>query len=120
MGIKPTQMILRATFVINLILGIAFWTGHESGGWKLVHMLLGIVFVAALFWIGAAQAMRGGSLGITAGTFVIGLALAIVGLTQEGVDAGWIKVVHLLLALLAIGLGEMAGARASRASANKA
>ena len=120
MGIRPTQMILRATFVINLVLGIAFWAGHENNTVKGIHMLVGIIFVAALFWIGAAQAMRGGSLGITAGTFVIGLALAIVGLTQEGIDTGWIKVVHLLLAVLAIGLAEMAGARANRAGASKA
>ncbi len=120
MGLRPTQMILRTTFIINLILGIAFWTGHENNTWKGIHMLVGIIFVAALFWFGAAQAMRGGSIAITGATFVIGLALAIVGLTQEGIDTGWIKVVHLLLALLAIGVAEMAGGRVARASASKA
>ena len=120
MGIRVTQMILRVTFIINLILGIAFWTGHENQAVKGIHMIIGIVFVAALFWFGAAQAMRGGSLGIMAGTFVIGLALAIVGFTQEGIDTEWIKVVHLVLAVAAIGIAEMAGARLNRASASKA
>jgi hypothetical protein len=116
-GMRPAQMVVRAIFVINLILGIAFWTGHENSGVKLLHMTLGIIFVAALFWVGAAQAMQGGSLGITLATFVLGLALAIVGLTQNGTTV--IKVVHLLLAIAAIGVAEMAGARAARLGANR-
>ena len=114
MGMRPAQMVMRAIFVINLILGIAFWTGHENSGVKLLHMTLGIIFVAALFWVGAAQAMQGGSLGITLATFVLGLALAVVGLTQEGIGGNVIKVVHLLLALAAIGLAEMAAGRVAR------
>ncbi len=117
MGIRPAQMALRAIFLINLILGIWFWTGHDTGGLVLVHMLLGIVFVALLWWIGVAQALKGGSLGITLGTFALGLILAIVGLTQRMMGGPVIQIVHLLLAVLAIGLGEMAGARAKRASA---
>jgi hypothetical protein len=114
---RPAQMVMRVIFIINLILGIAFWTGHESSGVKLLHMALGIIFVAALFWVGAAQAMLGGSLGVTLATFVLGLALAIVGFTQNGTT--FIKVVHLLLALAAIGLAEMAGARAARLGASR-
>lgn len=119
MGLRPAQMGLRAIFLINLILGILFWT-NNADGLVPVHMLLGIVFVALLWWIGVAQAMRGGSLGITLATFVLGLILAIVGMTQMSIGGGGIKIVHLLLALLAIGLGEMAGGRAKRAAVSKA
>jgi len=111
---QPVQMALRAIFVINLILGIIFWTGNAASGLVFVHALLGITFVALLFWVGAAQAMRGGSLGITLSTFVVGLALAIVGLTQARIGGLGIQIVHVLLAVLAIGLAEMAGARANR------
>lgn len=107
-------MILRLIFVVNLGLGIYFWTGHDSP-LVLVHMLLGIVFVALLWLVGVAQAMRGGSLGLTLGTFVLGLALALVGFFQNG--ALPIQIVHLLLALTAIGLAEMAAGRFKKLSA---
>ena len=110
------QMALRVIFVINLILGIVFWTGNPANGLVLVHALLGITFVALLFWVGAAQAMRGGSLGMMVGTFAAGLALAIVGLTQARIGGLGIQIIHVLLAVLAMGLAEMAGARAARAS----
>src|SRR5262249_13844910 len=113
-------MALRAIFAINLTLGIFFWTGHAARGLVLVHALLGITFVALLFWVGAAQAMRGGSLGITLGTFVLGLALAIVGLTQTRIGGLGIQILHLLLAVLAMGLAEMAGARTNQAGARSA
>src|SRR2546421_2186708 len=48
-GFKIASNTMRGIFLINLILGILFWTGNEPGGLKLLHMLLGIIFVAALW-----------------------------------------------------------------------
>ena len=101
-------MLVRAIFVINLILGILFWTDHADS-LKIAHILLGIVFVASLWLIGVMQALKGGSIGLTLGTFVMGLILAIVGLFQNGTLI--IQIIHLLLAVLALGLAEMAAAR---------
>lgn len=118
LGLKIASNTLRGIFVINLILGIIFWTGTESGGLKLLHMLLGIIFVGALWYIATISALRGGNIGLQVGAFVLGLLIALVGLFQERMlpgSAHWvIQVLHLLLAVLGIGLAEMAGTRLRR------
>jgi hypothetical protein len=116
-------MLVRTLFVINLILGIAFWTGHESGGVKLLHMGIGILFVAALWAIGVLYAFRTGSFGLQLGTFLLGLVIALFGLFQEQLLVGSahvvIQIIHLLLALLGMGLAEMIGGRVKKAAAVK-
>lgn len=114
MAVRIAAMALRIIFIINLILGILFFTGHADN-LVLLHMVLGILFVAALWLLGAAQALRGGPIGIMAGTFVIGLLLAIIGFVQD--STLWLQIIHVLLALGAIGLGEMSAARYRRLSA---
>lgn len=120
-GFKIASNTLRGIFLINLILGILFWTGTEPGGLTLVHMLLGIIFVAALWYIGTVSAIRGGNVGLQVGVFVLGLLIALLGLFQKSILPGgahWIiQVLHLLLAVLGIGLAEMVGARMRRAGA---
>ncbi|MFI5272233.1 MAG: hypothetical protein ACHQ4H_04270 [Ktedonobacterales bacterium] len=115
MAVKIAAMVLRVIFIINVILGILFVFTTLGGGWTLLHMVLGLLFVAALWFLGAAQAMKGGPLGLMLGTFAVGLLLAIVGLTQD--STAWLQVIHVLLALSAIGLGEMSGARYRKLSA---
>lgn len=117
MAVRVASMSLRVFFLVNLILGILFWVGiaHRL---VLLHMLVGILFVASLWAVGVFQAMRGGSLGLTLGTFVLGLIIAIFGLAQESILPGSghavVQVIHLLLAVLGIGLGEMSAARYAR------
>lgn len=121
MGFKIAANTLRGIFLINLILGILLWTGNESGGLTLVHMLLGIIFVGVLWYIGTVSALRGGNLGLQVGVFVLGLLIALLGLFQKTILPGgahWvIQVLHLLLAVLGLGLAEMIGARMRRAGA---
>ncbi len=114
-------MVLRITVLINLILGILFWTSVvDNPGVTLLHIILGILAVLALFTIGIMQGLRGGSLGLALATFVVGFLLAFVGLFQtrwlpEPNPNHWIiQVIHLLLGLSAIGLGEMIGGRYNR------
>jgi len=107
-------MTMRLIFLINLVLGILFWTGHADP-LVIVHMLLGIVFVALLFFAGAMQAMVGGPIGLMGGTFGIGLLLAIIGFVQD--DTGWLKIVHVLVALTAMGLAELSFGRYRRLKA---
>lgn len=119
MELRPAQMILRVIFIINLILGILFWTNHAVNiVW--LHMLLGIVFVIALFYIGVVAAIRTGNIGLQMATWLLGLALAVVGLLQRNTLNTPIQILHLLLALAAIGVAEMAGARAAKVSARTA
>src|SRR5215475_13397926 len=103
-------MALRLFFVLNLILGVLFWA-NSALGLVPIHMLIGIIFVALLWFLGLAQAAtKEGSLGLMVGTFAVGLLLAIIGMFQSGWLAGsahWvIEVLHLLVAVAAAGLGE--------------
>jgi len=118
-NIRTLSLVLRVLFWVQLLLGILFWFGVATG-LVLVHMLIGIAFVAVLWLLGVVNGLRGGSLGLVLGTFVVGLLLAIVGLTQTRIllgSAHWvIQVIHLLLALVAIGMAEMIAAQARRAA----
>jgi len=111
-------MVLRLAVLLALILGILFWTGNFQN-LTLIHMLLGFIVVISLWVIGLAQGFtKGGSFGLAVATFVVGLLLTIVGLYQDNWligSAHWvIQVIHLLLGLSAIGLGEMIAARTRR------
>jgi hypothetical protein len=120
--IKIAQWVLRISAIIVLVLGILFWTNvintDTSGGIVLAHMLLGILVVLCLWTLGIAQGLRGGSFGIAMATFIWGLLTLAVGLFQTRWlpgSAHWvIQVIHLILGLGAIGLGEMAAARGKR------
>ena len=118
--ITGIQMGVRVLGVLQLVLGIIFWTGNALGLVDL-HQLIGILLVLAL-WTQAALAHRACVPGgLVAGAVVLGLIVPIVGLTQREVFPGsahWvIQVVHLLLGL---GLLAMAENLATRAKARLA
>ena len=122
--IKISQWVLRISAIIVLVLGILFWINvinpDTSGGIVLIHMLLGILVVIALWTIGIAQGLQGGSFGLAMATFVWGLLTLAIGLFQQKIltdpsSPHWIiQVIHLILGLGAIGLGEMVAGRAKR------
>jgi hypothetical protein len=119
-AVRIIDMVMRICFVINLVLGLLFWTNNALG-LRNIHMLVGIILVACVWFLGLAQGTRkGGSIGLIFGTFLIGLLLAVVGMVQTGISLSphWIiQVIHLLLAIAAIGLGEASYGRFRRASA---
>jgi hypothetical protein len=127
-GTRYATLALRAGFALALLFGLGFWTGiiTPAGGLVLVHMLLGLVVVVSVWYLGLAQAQHGGSLGLTLGTFVLGLLLPIVGLTQASLEAALhttiatigVQIFHVLLALATVGLGEMCGRRIRGAPAS--
>jgi hypothetical protein len=117
--VRIASMSLRLLFALNLVLGLLFWFDVVGGGLVLVHMLIGVLFVAAIWLLGLAQGMtKGGSIGLVFGTFIVGLIIAIFGLVQGGLmstTGHWvIQVIHLLLAIAGIGIGEAAAARYKR------
>jgi hypothetical protein len=87
-----------------------------------LHMTLGILVVLAL-WILATIYARtpNANLGMAIGASVIGLLLLIVGVTQQGLLPNgfhWvIQVIHVLLGLTVIGMGEMLSGAIRRAPA---
>ncbi len=120
MLVRITVMVLRISAVLALILGILFWTQTAGGPLVPIHMLLGIIVTLSLWTLGVviATAKGSGNVGIGAGAIVLGLLVIGLGLTQQTLLVGtshWvIQVLHLLLGLLAIGMGEMINGRYRR------
>ena len=120
LAIRVSLMVLRIAVLFNLITGIIFWTGNADP-LQIVHILVGIIAVLALWTLGIMQGLRGGNYGLVAAAIVVGLLLVFIGLFQTGWLTGsnhWIiQVIHLLLGIAAIGLGEMIGGRSRRITA---
>src|SRR5258708_32286046 len=117
-------MVLRVAALAALVLGIIFWTGNADN-LQLVHIVLGFLVVISLWVLGIAQGVRrGGSFGLALATFVVGFFVLLVGLFQTRwltcSNHWWIKLIHVILGLAAIGLGEMIGARYRRMTAKTA
>ena len=120
LAIRVSLMVLRIAVLFNLITGIIFWTGNADP-LQIVHIVVGIIAVLALWTLGIMQGLRGGNYGLVAAAIVVGLLLVFIGLFQKGWLTGsnhWIiQVIHLLLGIAAIGLGEMIGGRSRRMTA---
>jgi hypothetical protein len=118
--VRISLMVLRVAVLATLVLGILFWTGNAEG-LQLVHIVLGFLVVFSLWVLGIAQGLQGGSFRLALATFFVGFLLALVGLFQTrwlpGSSHWVIQVIHLLLGLMAIGLGEMIGGRYRRMTA---
>jgi hypothetical protein len=120
MVIKYTAWVLRIAATLALILGIISWFGVDSlvG----IHVVLGIIVTLSLWVLGGAFfSTKGGStLAIIA--IVWGIVVLALGMTQKSMlpapSVHWIvQVLHLLVGLAAIGIGEAIGGRYRRQSA---
>lgn len=112
------QIVMRVAGLIALALGVLFWTGNSLTLIP-VHMLAGLTIVIGL-WAQAALAARAGvSPGLIILAAVWGLVVPALGLTQGQLlpgDFHWVaRVVHLLVGLSAIGLGDQLSERIKQA-----
>lgn len=111
---SAAQMLIRLTGLILIVLGILFWTGHARNLIS-IHMLLGLILVVSL-WVLAVLALvaRVGA-GFAVFAILWGAIVLILGMTQTTLMPGsahWvIRVLHLLVGLAAMGLGERLGER---------
>jgi hypothetical protein len=108
-AITVAHMTIRISGLLLLLLGIAIWTGRADGVIP-VHQLLGLVLVLSLWTLSFLAARAGVPMQWVALAVAWGLVAPILGLTQEGLlTGGWhwtIQVLHLLIGLGAIGMGE--------------
>ncbi|MGE5334136.1 MAG: hypothetical protein ACM3N4_05505 [Nitrososphaerota archaeon] len=111
--------VVRLGGLVMLVLGVLFWTGNAL---TLVseHMTLGLLVVLAL-WVLASVAMRQGvNIGLVIGALVLGIVVIAFGLAQTTLLVGSahvvIEVIHLLLGLSLISLGEIISGRLRRLS----
>jgi hypothetical protein len=117
MVFRIASVVLRVCGGLALLLGILFWSGNAYHLIRL-HMLL----VLSLWIVGIGQALaRGGSWPLAGAALLLGLLVLVVGMSQTRLLVGpfhWvIEVIHLLLGVLAIGVGQRAAARGRRRSA---
>ena len=108
------QMLVRATGVVQLLLGGLFWTGNALDLVPL-HQTIGFLLVFGLWTLAALAARAGVRPPLVALAAVWGLIVPVLGLTQTRLLVGsahWlIEVLHLLVGLGAIGQAEALAAR---------
>jgi len=108
---------VRVTGLSLIALGLLLWA-DIGGGVRSIHMLIGIVLVVALA-AAAALAMRGGAKPILPAIAIAwGLLTIAFGMNQTTILPGnghlVVEVAHLLVGLVAIGLGEALAAAGRR------
>jgi len=103
------QMLVRLCGVILIVLGILFWTGNALSLVNL-HMLIGLLFVLSLWVVSVLAGVAHQSGGLVALGIIWGIIVLALGMTQSTLMPGaahWmIQVLHLLVGLIAIGIGE--------------
>jgi hypothetical protein len=111
-AVTVAHMTIRISGLLLLLLGIAIWTGRGDGLIP-VHRVLGFVLVLSLWTLSLLAARAGVPVKWVALAVAWGLVAPIVGLTQDGLlTGGWhwtIQVLHLMIGVGAIGLGENLG-----------
>jgi hypothetical protein len=118
---STARMAVRVVGLAMLALGLVVWTG-SAAGLVPAHMLLGIVLVLAL-WAVAVLALQAETRpALPAIAIAWGALMAAFGLTQAQILPGdslhaVVQVAHLVIGLVAVGLGEALGAGASRSGA---
>jgi hypothetical protein len=120
MVFRIASIILRLCGALAVILGLLFWSGTALNLIP-IHMLLGLLVVLALWVVGIGQVFTSnGSWPLAGGTLLLGLLVIVVGMRQSSLLVGpfhWvIQVVHLLLGILAVGVGQIAVARWRKSS----
>jgi hypothetical protein len=114
-------MVVRVTFLIQLVLGIALWTGRFDQV-KLIHIVFGILLIAGLWVVAAVGARSGVAFGLVVLAFLWGAFVIVFGLTQERIfpDTGhWIvQILHLLVGIGAVGQAENIGWRIRQGQAS--
>ena len=108
-AITVAHMTLRASGLLLILLGLAIWTGRADQVIP-VHEFLGFVLVLSLWTLAFFAARAGVRIGLVVVAVVWGLIAPALGLTQQNLVTGdlhWtIQILHLLIGLGAIGLGE--------------
>jgi hypothetical protein len=114
MKTKILQMIIRIVGLIQLVLGIIFWTGNATS-LVMVHVLLGLVLTVALFVLTYRAYRAGVARWLVLLAAVWALGLPIWGMAQDSILAGpyhWItQVLHLLCGIGAVGIAEILAVR---------
>jgi hypothetical protein len=102
-------MFMRIGALIQVVVGVALWTGHWSSLVD-VHRTVGVLFVLALWIIAVFALVQRRSAGLAAVALLWGLIVAALGFMQQGIlvgDLHWIvRVMHLVIGLASMPIAE--------------
>jgi hypothetical protein len=108
------RWVIRLAFLAGLLLGIVLWLGHGYSLLRL-HMWLGFIVAFALLGIVILNLLARVKPALPVISLLWAVALPVIGIAQlhmmPGADHWIIQVIHLVLGLGAIGLGEALGKR---------
>jgi hypothetical protein len=118
-SISVPQMLVRITGLLQIVLGLVFWSGNAKGLVP-IHMVSGIILVLSLWALAVAGARAGVGNGLVATAAVWGLIVPGLGFSQKSMMHGgahWvIQVIHLVVGLIAIMLAEQLATKAIAAA----
>jgi hypothetical protein len=116
---RALQMLVRILGAIVLVLGLVFWTGNGLTAVPL-HMLLALLLVVCVWALAGLAWVRARAIGLALAGIVLGVLVVWFGYQQTALLPGpnhWlVQVVHLLLGLAVIGVGEMLGGAVRKAA----
>lgn len=115
-------MLLRLAGSTALVLGVLFWTGTALALVPL-HVLSGVVVVLCLWVLALAAARAGAPGGLVGAAVLLGAVVPVLGLARGQLlpdpSPQWLaQILHLLVGLAAIGMGELLSARTRRLAAS--
>ncbi len=111
-GARPltiARMSVRILGAVQIILGLIWWI-TQNDGLVPAHVIIGSLFVLSLWAVAFLAARAGVNPGMVAAGFIWGLIIPIYGIAQINLVPGpahWvIQVIHLLIGMAGMGLGE--------------
>ena len=117
---KIASWVVRLGGLALIVLGLLFWSGNALT-LKNEHETLGIIVVLALWTLAFVALRKGVNVGLVVGGLLLGVVVIAFGMTQTSLMSGstrmvaeTIKVIHLLLGLSLISLGEVLAGRIRR------
>ena len=109
-------MFMRVAALLQVVVGIALWTGHWYG-FVSVHRTIGVLFVLALWIIAILALTQRRAAGLAAFAILWGLLVAALGFMQQGIligDYHWVvRVLHLVIGLASMPIAERLAPRPS-------
>jgi hypothetical protein len=112
------QWVVRIAGVLLLVLGLLIWTENMFSLIS-VHTLLGLLLFVGLLVLAGLSPQAGVPVGLAAGVAVLAIVMLALGMTHTSLLPGpnhWIiQILHLLVGMAAVGMGEAIGGRMRRA-----
>lgn len=125
MVVRISVMVLRLCGLLALIIGVLYWLQIVQGRIVDVHMMFGILMTLSLWILGffILRAPKGANVGLGIGAFVMGLIVIAVGVSQlmvplagDSIERAILRIVHVILGLGAMGMGESIARRYRQAN----